>query len=128
RPGRKGGVDAEELEGSRDQKRIKRRNPRRRPGVSVERVGVAISGSERTAHPAHFVAKSKVVLDVGDAVSMRQRDVQHANDQPGPENGARGGKNFSGAGGLRDGAKCIQAGGPSGYCTERSARQRRGET
>src|SRR5882757_484931 len=78
-------VDAEDLEDSSEQKRVKRRHPGSGSGVSGEGVCVAIAGDERARYAAHLPAKLEVVLRRTDAVGVGECDVEHAEEKACPE-------------------------------------------
>jgi len=97
------GVDSAELEDSGEQQRIEGRDPGGGAGVSVEGIGVAVSGGEGAGDAAHFVAEGEVVLEGVEAVGVGDGDEEDAEEQGREEDGARRGEDFFLARGKRDG-------------------------
>ena len=88
-------VDAEEPEDAGQQQRVDRRQPG--GGASVgqegvgEGVGVAVAGEQGAGNAAGLPAELEVVLRDADAVGVGEGDVEHADQEAGPEDavGAR---------------------------------------
>src|SRR6185437_895129 len=82
-------VDAEELEGQREQQRVDWRQPRRRAARAIEWIRIAMPLDERSRDSSRLESKIKMIAKNADPIRMPNHDARNAQRKGHPEEDAR---------------------------------------
>ena len=104
-PGGRERVHAKHLEYARQQKRIQWGNPGGGSGLTLEGVGISVTGDQGFGDAAHLIAEREMILASAQVIGVGQRDVQDPYQEGEPKDSPARSK--PGRGGLLCGRSSI---------------------